>query len=131
MLPRTMRLQFPKSALAFLILSVLLLTGCAPVPLTEMKIPFTGESVLEAIEGETYRYFRYQSVGEAQADVAKVSEDGKKIAGKRMRWEGPVHIYYTLKRIVVYVGSNPKVMQMIENVFGPQVAGDPIEAKPL
>ena len=126
-----MRLQFPKSALALLILSVLLLADCAPVPLTEVEIPFTGESVLNAIEGETYRYFRYKTVEEAQADVAKVAPDGKEIAGKRMRWEGPVHIYYLQKRIVIYVGSNPKVISAIGQVFGPQVAGDAIEAEPL
>lgn len=114
-----------------LIVSLLLLSACRPVPLAEIAIPFTGESVLDEIEGETYRYFRYTSVEEAQADISKVSKDGKEIAGKRMRWEGPVHIYYTLKRIVVYVGSNPKVIAPIKQVFGPQVAGDPIEAKPL
>ncbi|MEK7136889.1 MAG: hypothetical protein AAB853_01260 [Patescibacteria group bacterium] len=111
----------------FLLLCAFLLTSCKPVPLTEMKIPLAGESVIDTIDGEPYRYFRYETMEATEADVAKISPDGKRIGRKRMRWEGPVHIYTFRKRIVIYVGSNPKVISTIEEVFGPQIAGDPVE----
>jgi hypothetical protein len=110
----------------FLLLCAFLLASCKPVPLTEMKIPLAGESVIDTIDGEPYRYFRYETMEATEADVAKISGDGKRIGGKRMRWEGPVHIYTLRKRIVIYVGSNPKVISTIEEVFGEQIAGDPI-----
>ena len=108
----------------------LLLTACAAKSLQEIVIPFTGESVMEDIEGDPYRFFRYPSVEAAAKDVARVSPDGQRIGGKRMRWAGPVHIYYLRKRIVVYVGSNPRTLAVIAQVFGPQVAGDPVEKLP-
>lgn len=122
-----MRLQFPKWAFPLLLVSISL-AGCGrPVSLSEATIPFTGESVMGQLQGETYRFFRYQTIEEAKADSAKVSPDGKSIAGTRIHWEGPVHFYYKLRRIVIYVGSNPKMLDSIEQVFGPQVAGDSVE----
>lgn len=105
----------------------LLLTACAAKPLAEITIPFTGESVMEDIEGDPYRFFRYPSVEAAEKDIARVSPDGQRIGGKSIRWGGPVHIYYLRKRIVVYAGSNPRTLAVISQVFGQQVAGDPVE----
>lgn len=106
----------------------LLLSACGqpaePQPLSAALIPFTGESVMGSIEGEEYRYFRYPSVEAALVDKAKISSDGKTIEGTAIRWEGPVHIYHIAKRIVIYVGDNPEVMAVIEQNFGPQIAGD-------
>jgi hypothetical protein len=114
-----------RDALLLPVSFLLLLTACfGPKPLSEIEIPFTGESVMATIENEPYRFFRYETVDAALADKEKVSADGKFIAGKKMPWEGPVHIYYLNKRIVIYVGSNPKVLETITQVFGPQVAGD-------
>lgn len=83
-----------------------------------------------SIEGEEYRYFRYPSVEAALVDKAKIQADGKTIGGEEYAWEGPVHIFHLAKRIVIYVGDTPKVLQVIEQIFGPQIAGDaPTEAQ--
>lgn len=101
----------------------------APKPLSAIELPFSGESVLGSIEGEEYRYFRYPSVEAALMDKAKIASDGKKIGGTQVAWEGPVHIFHLAKRIVIYVGDTPKVLTVIEQIFGPQIAGDvPVEA---
>ena len=84
-----------------------------------------------ALEGEEYRYFRYPSVEAALVDKAKIVADGKLIAGEHFAWEGPVHIYHLAKRIVIYVGNTPKVLELIEQIFGPQIAGDPPPAESL
>ena len=76
------------------------------------------------IHGEPYRFFRYESAEAAQADRAKISADGKEIDGKTISWAGPVHIFYLNKRIVIYVGSDANALSTIEQVFGPQIAGD-------
>ena len=109
-----------------LLAGMLFLTACGSKPLAEIKVPFTGESVMNVIAGEPYRFFRYETKEAAQADIAKVSSDGHAISGRRIPWEGPVHFYFKLKRIVIYVGSNPVVTKTIEDVFGPQTAGDPL-----
>ena len=113
-----------RSPFLTLSLFLLLLTACGPKPLAEVKIPFTGESVMADIDGEPYRFFRYDTVDAAQADRAKISADGKTIDGKTMAWEGPVHIFFLNKRIVIYVGSDAKTLATIEQVFGPKIAGD-------
>lgn len=77
-----------------------------------------------SIEGEEYRYFRYPSVEAALVDKAKIAADGKTIGGEEYAWEGPVHIFHLAKRIVIYVGDTPKVLKVIEQIFGPQIAGD-------
>lgn len=77
-----------------------------------------------SVEGEEYRYFRYPSVEAALVDKAKISADGKVIAGEKFAWEGPVHMYHLAKRIVIYVGDTPKVLTLVEQIFGPQIAGD-------
>ena len=102
----------------------LFLGACSPQPLADIEIPLMGESVMAAVEGDPYRFFRYETADDAEADIAKVSSDGRTIDGKRMPWDGPVHIYHLAKRIVVYVGDNEHTMQTIVDVFGPQVAGD-------
>ena len=76
------------------------------------------------IQGEPYRFFRYDTVEAAAADRAKISADGKEIDGKKISWDGPVHIFYLNKRIVIYVGSDANALSTIEQVFGPQIAGD-------
>lgn len=109
----------------FGLLLVVPLVGCGgPRPLADIDIPFTGESVMAEIKGEPYRFFRYETAEAAQADRATISVDGKEIGGKKMSWDGPVHIFFLNKRIVIYVGSNADALSTIEQVFGPQIAGE-------
>jgi hypothetical protein len=112
---------------------VLILVGCGapppPEPLATVELPLTGESVMGSIGEEEYRYFRYQTVEEALLDKVKISSDGRTIDGKEITWEGPVHIYHLAKRIVIYVGDAPEATTLIEQIFGPQIAGDPVTAK--
>jgi len=78
------------------------------------------------LEGDQYRYFRYESVEAALIDKTKVSDDGLEIDGKNMPWEGPVHFYHLAKRIVIYVGDEPKVIGAIEEIFGSEFAGNSV-----
>jgi hypothetical protein len=113
------------------LLVVLILSACAterteglPITLRGAEVPLSGESVMAAIAGEPYRYFRYESVGDALKDKALVSSDGKRIGKKAFLWEGQVHFYHYKDRLVIYVGENPEVIGHIERTFGPQFAGD-------
>jgi hypothetical protein len=111
-----------------LIGSFLFFSACGgePESLRTIEIPLSGESVMGDIDGDEYRFFRYQTEEEAQKDAAKIRRDGKKIAGKKMYWEGPVHMYSFRARIVIYVGDNQQTLSVIEQVFGPQIAGDAV-----
>ena len=77
-----------------------------------------------SIGDDPYRYFRYEKTHEAVADKEKVSEDGKMIGGTKYEWGGPVHFYHHAKRIVIYVGDDAETLKTIQQVFGPQFAGD-------
>ena len=111
--------------ISIIVLASFFLAACGgPKPIAEIKIPFEGESVMDTIGEDAYRFFRYEEAETAQSDIEKVALDGKSIDGKTMPWDGPVHIYHLAKRIVIYVGENEETTKAIENVFGPQVAGD-------
>src|SRR3990172_6740468 len=102
-------------------LLLVLLASCGspkPQPLSAVELPFSGESVMGSVGGEEYRYFRYPSVEAALVDKAQISADGKIIAGEKFAWEGPVHMYHLAKRIVIYVGDTPEVLELIEQIFG-------------
>jgi hypothetical protein len=107
----------------------LLLFGCAkeepqvPVNVRAADVPFSGESVMGNLISEEYRYFRYESVEKALIDKTKVAPDGQIIDGEEFMWEGPVHFYHLAKRIVIYIGDTPEVIEQIEKIFGPQFAG--------
>jgi len=113
------------SLLIIVCIAAVFLTACEqePQPLEVIKIPFAGESVMGEIDGGVYRYFRYESVEAALIDKTKVSADGSKIDGRQMPWNGNVHFYHLAKRIVIYVGDEPKVIEAIENIFGMEFAG--------
>ena len=53
------------------------------VPFEEVEIPCSGEAKKGDIEGDGYRYFKYESPEDALIDRMKVSSDGKEIDGIR------------------------------------------------
>ena len=117
-----------------LAVAAVLLVGCAQeirivggeegVPFEEVEIPFSGESKKGDIEGDGYRYFKYESPEDALIDRMKVSSDGKEIDGIRYEWSSPIHFFHYKKSIVIYLGENERTLGGIQRTFGVQFAGD-------
>ena len=114
--------------------ALLLLVGCGQPELRTIggeegwtletiPIPFSGTSKMGKVDNDRYRYYRYDSEEEAEADRKKVSPNGKTIDGVPYEWGGSIHFFQRLKRNIIYIGDNELTLGKIQREFGTRFAG--------
>lgn len=75
------------------------------------------------INGESIQVFEYVDSAQADAEAALVAPDGSSIGTTMATWIGPPHFYQAEGLIVLYVGDNSSVIELLDTVLGPQFAG--------
>ncbi len=93
-------------------------------PEGEIEQPFfsvTGFSI--QVNGSSVQVFEYDTAEDAEADVSLVSSDGSSIGTSMPFWVDDPHFYYKEKIIVLYVGDDPVIEELLESVLGSQFAG--------
>ena len=93
-------------------------------PEGEIEQPFfsvTGFSI--QVNGSSVQVFEYNSAEDAKADASLVSPDGSRIGTTMPFWVDDPHFYYKEKIIVLYVGDDPAIEELLESVLGSQFAG--------
>ncbi len=93
-------------------------------PEGEIEQPFfsvTGFSI--QVNGVSVQVFEYDSAEGAEADASLVSPDGSSIGTSMPFWVDDPHFYYKEKIIVLYVGDDPAIEELLESVLGSQFAG--------
>lgn len=55
--------------------------------------------------------------------AAQVSSDGSSVGTSMMLWMDTQHFYKTGHIIVIYIGSDEKILNLLQTVIGPQFAG--------
>lgn len=75
------------------------------------------------VNGEDVQVFEYESADAMQADAAQVSPDGGSIGTSMVSWVAAPHFYQAGRILVLYVGDDAAVMELLENALGPQFAG--------
>jgi hypothetical protein len=75
------------------------------------------------VNGEDVQVFEYSDQSTAEGEAALVSPDGSTIGTSSPFWVAPPHFYKAGKIIVLYVGEEPTVMDMLDSVLGAQFAG--------
>lgn len=75
------------------------------------------------VNGEEVQVFVYNTAEAMEADATQVAADGGTIGTSSPSWMGPPHFYKLGQLLVVYVGENQDVMNLLSAVFGPQFAG--------
>lgn len=80
-----------------------------------------------SVKGEQVLLFEYASIKATEAEMARISADGKIVGAAELEWAGPVHFFATGKQIAVYVGSKSETIQLLLQEGGQQFAGDPLE----
>ena len=93
--------------------------------------PATGKSI--NINSEPTQVYEFQDEATAQAEARKVWPDGSTIgpqppAGNpgmivSFNWIAPPHWYQSGKLIVIYVGENQAIMELLESLLSTQFAG--------
>jgi hypothetical protein len=73
--------------------------------------------------GESVQVFEYADAAQADAEAEQVAPDGSSIGTTMATWIGPPHFYRADHLIVLYVGDNQSLMELLETLLGPQFAG--------
>ncbi len=98
--------------------------GASVVPAGDISQPFfsvTGNAI--TVDGENVQVFEYADTEQAEAQAALVSPDGSSIGTTMASWIAPPHFYQAGKIIVLYVGDDTTLINLLESVMGPQFAG--------
>jgi hypothetical protein len=85
---------------------------------------FTSEQISITVNGQTVQIFEYASAQEASDDAALVAPNGGSIGTIMISWIAPPHFYQAGNLIVLYVGNDSGVTDVLERVVGaPFVSG--------
>jgi hypothetical protein len=76
-----------------------------------------------SIGGADIQVFEFQNELDAEVGSSTVSEDGTEIGTSIIRWMDTPHFYAKGKIIVLYVGQNPEITNLLESLLGTQFAG--------
>ena len=75
------------------------------------------------INGESLQVFEYATPSAANADASQVSSDGTTIGTSKPTWMATPHFFKTGKLIVLYVGGNQTILELLRTALGGQFAG--------
>ncbi|HSA98369.1 MAG TPA: hypothetical protein VLF17_04750 [Candidatus Nitrosotenuis sp.] len=76
-----------------------------------------------SVGGADVQVFEFKDEAKAEASSLTVSEDGTEIGTSIIRWMDTPHFYTKGKIIVLYVGQNPEITNLLESLLGNQFAG--------
>ena len=84
---------------------------------------FSVEGQILTIDGADVQVFEYATEKAAEDDALQVSPDGSSIGKHLVNWVASPHFYKKNRLIVLYVGSDVKLINTLEKVLGKQFAG--------
>ena len=76
-----------------------------------------------SIGGADVQVFEFANESDANTASLTISKDGTEIGTSIIRWIDTPHFYTNGKLIVLYVGHNPEIMNLLESFLGKQFAG--------
>jgi hypothetical protein len=107
--------------------------GANPIRTGNVSQPFMSvEGRLIKVSGEQLQVFEYANSTDANSAASHISHDGSTFTTSSnggsgssavVDWVMPPHLYKKDKIVVIYVGTNGKIMQLLTNVLGKQFAG--------
>ncbi len=90
----------------------------------EITQPFFSVTAKTAIvNGDDIQVFQYLSEKTVNEEAEAVSATGSTIGPNMVSWIKPPHFYKSGHIIVIYLGSNADTMNLLEDILGPQFAG--------
>ncbi len=98
--------------------------GATVEPAGEISQPFFSvEGNAITVNGENVQVFEYADTAAAEAEATLVSPDGSSVGTTMVGWIATPHFYKAGRLIVLYVGDNAPVVNVLEAVLGSQFAG--------
>ena len=85
---------------------------------------FAPQGQLISVDDQDVQAFEFASGDEADTVAETVSADGSSIGTSMVRWIAPPHFYKVGRLIVLYVGCDGDVVDVLEETMGPEFAED-------
>jgi hypothetical protein len=100
-------------------------TGGAEVELgdTVEQAFFTVAGQILKVNGKDVQVFEYESPEKMEADAAQVASDGGSIGTSMVTWVEPPHFFKSGRVLVLYVGEDKAVIDLLKGALGEQFAG--------
>lgn len=76
-----------------------------------------------AVNGADVQVFEYADSAAVGADVAKISPDGISVGTSMVDWVGTPHFFKADKIVVLYVGDDSALLNILDQALGKQFAG--------
>ena len=98
----------------------------ASVVLTKEKVSqpfFSVSGRIVKINGEGVQVFEYPGPSAVDADAKQVGADGTTIGTSKPSWMAPPHFFKSGRFLVLYVGGNQTVLNVLRGALGGQFAG--------
>jgi len=84
---------------------------------------FSPEGSIIKVNGADVQVFEYENAEAMENEASQVAPDGGSIGTSMVTWMDTPHFYEAGRIIVLYVGSDETILDLLENVMGPQFAG--------
>lgn len=98
--------------------------GATIEPAEGVSQPFfsvPGEIML--VNGGFVQVYEYETSEAMGTEASQISEDGSTIGTSMVNWMEAPHFYRAGRMIVLYVGEDQAVLDLLEGILGPQFAG--------
>jgi hypothetical protein len=84
---------------------------------------FSVEGQIITVNGAEVQVFEYESAEGMENAASQVAPDGGSIGTSMLTWIETPHFYKTGRIIVIYIGSDEKILNLLQTIMGPQFAG--------
>ena len=84
---------------------------------------FTAEGHTVKVNGADLQIFEYENAEAMEKEASQVAPDGGSIGTSMVNWMDTPHFYKGGRIIVLYVGSDGALLELLNKVLGPQFAG--------
>lgn len=75
------------------------------------------------INGAEVQAFEFETIEALEAAAAEVAADGGSIGTNMVTWEDAPHFFRAGRTLVLYVGQDSAILNVLEGILGPQFAG--------
>jgi hypothetical protein len=84
---------------------------------------FSVEGNIIKVNGADVQLFEYESSEAMELESSQIAPDGSSNATTMITWIDTPHFYKAGKIIVLYIGSDATVLDLLKGALGPQFAG--------
>jgi hypothetical protein len=84
---------------------------------------FTVKGRIIKVNGADVQVFEYESAEAMEADASQVSADGGSVGTSMVAWMATPHFFKSGRVLVLYVGDDTVVLDLLKGTLGEQFAG--------